>query len=120
MRTINAMLFTCLMIFSANTFAEPADVLKVDENMWMGFDAEGVVFYYHDYMRVETNSVTGVIKYSSHGYVDANAILPEKTMKFGTGHLGYTCAGDAPYLRFVVTPSGRASLKCQNWPFQDE
>ena len=119
MKISKTLLCTCFMMFTSASYADPADVLKFDDAVWMGFDAVGSTLYFHEFSRVETNSKTGNVKYSSHGYLDASAVLPEKCMKFYTGHMGYICAADAPYFQYVVNSKGRASIKCQNSPFKD-
>ena len=118
MKIIKGMLLTSLISCAGAAYAESADVLKFDEQMWLGFDAVGLSLFYHDYSKVETNSATGRIKYTCHGHLADDAVLPDKPLKFYTGHMGYSCAVDAPYFQYIVTPSGKASIKCQSWPFQ--
>jgi hypothetical protein len=50
--------------------------------------------------------------------IDNVESLPEKGAVHWTDqNTGWICSGEAPYFQFVLTRSGRASLKCQNWPF---
>lgn len=120
MKSLKVLIFIVLISVSTTGAAQSANVLKFDDAMWIGFDAEGITFYYHEWSKVETYSKTGNVKYSSHGQVDESAILPDKPMKFYTGHMGFTCAHDAPYFQYVLTPSGKASIKCQSWPFSTD
>ena len=115
-------LFTLLcvatfMLCTSIAYAEPADVLRVDDGLWLCFDGNGdVAFMENRWQRVDTNSDTGEITYRAHGECDG-ALPTGGAVHFETYHLGFICAFDAPYFQYVMTPSGKASYKCQNWPF---
>lgn len=119
MKLVKLFCISTLMVFASSVYAEPAEVQRVDDQTWVGFDAEGTTLMYISYQKVETNSDTGEVKYSIHGYLDETAVLPDKAVHYETGAFGYTCTGDAPYFQYVLTPKGRVSEKCQNWPFED-
>ena len=67
-KTMLVICIACLSIVASNAFAEPALVVKIDDQEGYVFDGDGnggLVFC--DSMTVETNSMTGVITVSCRG-----------------------------------------------------
>jgi hypothetical protein len=105
------------LVCSGAVLAEPADVLK-GEDFFICLDANMDPAPFVDrYTRIETNSDTGEVIWTVHG--ECLGATGQKAVHWSDQNTPYFCWFDAPYFKLVITPSGKASLKCQNWPFDD-
>ena len=118
MKLIKLLLASIFMFAASVVYAEPADVLRGADG-FVCLDANGDPAVFPDrFQRVETNSDTGQISYRVHG--ECLGVLPAKgAVHWSDQNTEFICIGDAPYFKMVVTRSGKASMKCQNWPFED-
>ena len=119
MKAIKLFCVATLMLFTSMAYAEPAEVLIIDEYLAFCVDgnSEGALFHTRVH-RVQTNSDTGEIVYSLQGTC-GGAPVEGRAMHWDNANTGAICTDDAPYFQMVVTKSRNASMKCQNWPFED-
>ena len=120
MKIVSAILFIMLIGYSTVAMSDPALVTRGDNNVYICLDGNGdPATFDQSWQRVETNSDTGEIMWMVHG--DCLGALPEGgAAHWSDQNTGYICTFEAPYFQMTVTPNGKTSLKCQNWPFDDD